>query len=76
MERLAFKMYLNEGQKSEYKKRNDELWPELNQLHLSGRRNQYTVCFSESERRRRFAGSGTNRNRSEMVGIYVRHHEM
>ena len=32
MQRLAFKMHLNEGQKEEYKKRHNELWPELRQL--------------------------------------------
>ncbi len=32
MKRLAFKMYLNEGQKAEYKKRHDEIWPELHRL--------------------------------------------
>ncbi|MGC9354630.1 MAG: L-rhamnose mutarotase, partial [Mariniphaga sp.] len=29
MQRIAFKMYLNEGQKEEYKKRHDQIWPEL-----------------------------------------------
>ena len=32
MQRLAFKMKLNKGQKKAYKKRHDELWPELKQL--------------------------------------------
>ena len=32
MKHLAFKMYLNEGQKAEYKKRHDEIWPELKKL--------------------------------------------
>ena len=32
MERLAFKMYLNEGQKEEYQKRHNEIWPELKSL--------------------------------------------
>jgi L-rhamnose mutarotase len=32
MERLAFKMYLNEGQKEEYKKRHYALWPEQHKL--------------------------------------------
>ena len=29
MKRLAFKMHLNEGQKEEYKKRHNEIWPDL-----------------------------------------------
>ncbi|AZB29615.1 L-rhamnose mutarotase [Chryseobacterium balustinum] len=29
MKRIAFKMFLNEGCKEEYKKRHDEIWPEL-----------------------------------------------
>lgn len=28
-ERIAFRMVLNEGQAEEYKKRHDELWPEM-----------------------------------------------
>lgn len=29
MEKFAFKMYLNPGMEAEYKKRHDEIWPEL-----------------------------------------------
>jgi L-rhamnose mutarotase len=29
MQRYAFKMYLNPGMKAEYRKRHDEIWPEL-----------------------------------------------
>jgi L-rhamnose mutarotase len=29
MPRLAFKMFLNPGQREEYKRRHDEIWPEL-----------------------------------------------
>ena len=29
MEKIAFKMRLNPGQKEEYKRRHDEIWPEL-----------------------------------------------
>ena len=35
MSRYAFKMFLNPGMKVEYKKRHDEIWPELVTL-LSG----------------------------------------
>ena len=29
MKKFAFKMYLNPGMEAEYKKRHDEIWPEL-----------------------------------------------
>ncbi|MBL7862820.1 MAG: L-rhamnose mutarotase [Cyclobacteriaceae bacterium] len=32
MQRLAFKMKLHEGMEEEYKRRHDQLWPELKQL--------------------------------------------
>lgn len=32
MESLAFKMFLNPGHEAEYKKRHDELWPEIESL--------------------------------------------
>jgi len=37
MSRIAFKMKLNKGSEAEYKKRHDEIWPDLQELlHLSG----------------------------------------
>ena len=47
MERLAFKMYLNEGQKQEYKKRHDELWPELHQLLKNAGVSEYSIFLDE-----------------------------
>jgi len=47
MERLAFKMYLNEGQKEEYKKRHDELWPELHILLKSAGVSEYSIFLDE-----------------------------
>ena len=47
MERFAFKMYLNEGQKQEYKKRHDELWPELHQLLKSAGVSEYSIFLDE-----------------------------
>lgn len=36
-ERIAFRMVLNPGQAEEYKKRHDELWPEMIEaLHAAG----------------------------------------
>ncbi len=47
MKRLAFKMYLNEGQKEEYKKRHSEIWSELKKLlHDAGVR-EYSIFIDE-----------------------------
>ena len=43
MQRIAFKMYLNEGQKVEYKKRHDALWPELHQLLKNAGVSEYFI---------------------------------
>jgi L-rhamnose mutarotase len=48
MERLAFKMYLNEGQKEEYKKRHNELWPELRQLLKVAGVSEYSIFLDET----------------------------
>ena len=47
MQRLAFKMYLNEGQKEEYKKRHDEIWPELKQLLKNAGVSEYSIFLDE-----------------------------
>ncbi|MFY9151190.1 MAG: L-rhamnose mutarotase [Prolixibacteraceae bacterium] len=47
MERLAFKMYLNEGQKEEYKKRHNQLWPELHQLLKDAGVSEYSIFLDE-----------------------------
>ncbi|MFS4482761.1 L-rhamnose mutarotase [Hyunsoonleella sp. 2307UL5-6] len=47
MNRLAFKMKLNNGQKEIYKKRHDELWPELKQLLKDNGVNEYSIFFDE-----------------------------
>ncbi len=47
MERVAFKMYLNEGQKEEYKKRHNELWPELHQLLKDAGISEYSIFLDE-----------------------------
>ncbi|WP_461639180.1 L-rhamnose mutarotase [Labilibaculum euxinus] len=47
MKRLAFKMHLNEGQKEEYKKRHNELWPELKQLLKEAGVNEYSIFIDE-----------------------------
>ena len=47
MNRLAFKMYLNEGQKEEYIKRHDEIWPELKQLLKDAGVSEYSIFLDE-----------------------------
>jgi L-rhamnose mutarotase len=40
-------MYLNEGQKEEYKKRHDALWPELHQLLKGAGVSEYSIFLDE-----------------------------
>ncbi len=47
MKRLAFKMQLNEGQKEEYKKRHDEIWPELKQLLKDAGISEYSIFIDD-----------------------------
>lgn len=47
MERLAFKMYLNEGQKEEYRKRHNALWPELHKLLKGAGVSEYSIFLDE-----------------------------
>ena len=47
MKRLAFKMYLNEGQKEEYKKRHREIWPELKELLKNAGISEYSIFLDE-----------------------------
>lgn len=47
MKRLAFKMHLNQGQKEEYKKRHNEIWPELKQLLKNAGISEYSIFLDE-----------------------------
>ncbi|MGD9931438.1 MAG: L-rhamnose mutarotase [Mangrovibacterium sp.] len=47
MSRLAFKMYLNEGQKAEYKKRHNEIWPELRKLLKEAGVSEYSIFLDD-----------------------------
>ena len=47
MKRIAFKMHLNEGQKNEYKKRHDEIWPELKLLLKESSVSEYSIFLDE-----------------------------
>ncbi|WP_298338721.1 L-rhamnose mutarotase [uncultured Algibacter sp.] len=47
MQRLAFKMKLNKGQKDAYKKRHDQLWPELKKLLKDSGLSEYSIFYDE-----------------------------
>lgn len=47
MQRLAFKMKLFKGQEAEYKKRHDEIWPELSQLLKDNGISHYSIFLEE-----------------------------
>lgn len=47
MKRIAFKMQLHKGFEDEYKKRHDELWPELKSLLKSSGISDYSIFFDE-----------------------------
>jgi L-rhamnose mutarotase len=47
MKRLAFKMILNEGQKDEYIKRHDEIWPELKTLLKEAGISEYSIFLDD-----------------------------
>lgn len=47
MKRLAFKMYLTEGMKEEYKKRHNEIWPELKKLLKDAGVSEYSIFLDE-----------------------------
>ena len=47
MEKIAFVMQLNPGQKEEYKKRHDEIWPELKILLLEAGIRDYSIFLDE-----------------------------
>lgn len=47
IQRIAFKMYLHEGQKQEYKRRHNELWPELHKLLKDSGVSEYSIFLDE-----------------------------
>lgn len=47
MPRIAFKMKLNPGMKEEYRKRHQQIWPELRQLLLSRGVSNYSIFLDE-----------------------------
>jgi len=47
MQRVAFKMKLSKGKETEYKKRHDEIWPELKSLLKVTGIEDYSIFFDE-----------------------------
>ncbi|MCV3273359.1 L-rhamnose mutarotase [Roseobacter sinensis] len=47
MEKYAFKMRLNPGRKDEYKRRHDEIWPELVSLLKDAGVSDYSIHLDE-----------------------------
>lgn len=47
MIRLAFKMKLHPGKKDEYKKRHNQIWPELKQLLKASTIHDYSIFLDE-----------------------------
>ena len=47
MEKIAFKMKLKPGFKDEYKKRHDEIWPDLQLLLKENGISDYSIFFDE-----------------------------
>ena len=47
MLKVAFKMKLKPGSKEEYKRRHDQIWPELKQLLKQAGIKDYTIFFDE-----------------------------
>ncbi|RCK26880.1 L-rhamnose mutarotase [Thalassospira lucentensis] len=47
MEKIAFKMMLNPGQATEYKKRHDEIWPALSALLKDAGISDYSIFLDE-----------------------------
>ncbi len=48
MQRVAFKMQLNKGFEEEYKKRHDEIWPELQALLKDTGINEYSIFLDHT----------------------------
>ncbi len=68
MQRLAFKMKLNKGQKEAYTKRHNELWPELKKLLKENGVSEYSIFLDEETHTlfafQKVAGSGGSQDLS------------
>ncbi len=67
MAKLAFKMKLKPGFKDEYKKRHDEIWPELSALLKDNGISDYTI-FLDEETNILFAVQQQNGQSSQDLG--------
>ena len=47
MQRVAFKMKLKPGFEAEYKRRHDEIWPDLAEAHRRAGISDYSIFFDE-----------------------------
>lgn len=47
MKKIAFKMKLKPGYKEEYKRRHDQIWPELKELLKKSGVSDYSIFFDE-----------------------------
>src|SRR5579862_604398 len=67
MERIAFKMKLFPGKEQEYKRRHDEIWPELSKLLSESGVSDYSI-FLDSETNILFASlvRSTNHRMNEL----------
>ena len=67
MQRIAFKMKLKPGHEAEYKKRHDEIWPELAQLLKEAGVSDYSI-FLDEETNTLFAVQKQNGASSQDLG--------
>ena len=69
MKRLAFKMHLDKGQKEEYIKRHNEIWPELKRLLKNAGVSEYSIFLDEESNTlfafQKVSGDGGSQNLSE-----------
>lgn len=67
MQRFAFKMKLKSGFEAEYKKRHDEIWPELSRLLKNAGLSDYSI-FLDEETGTLFAVQKQNGRSSQDLG--------
>ena len=84
MERVAFKMKLFKGKEIEYKKRHDEIWPELSELLKEKGVQEYSIFLDEATGflfgslkipdAKKLDELPGHSSYEKMVGIYERYH--
>lgn len=78
MQRAAFKMKLSPGQAEEYKKRHDEIWPELKKLLKDNGISDYSIFLDEETNilfavQKQSAGSSQDLGETEIVKKWWTH---